>query len=361
MFAPSSSDSKWKLLKTIGTDGVITTQRVSGNNDRITRTRNSIDNTVSTVTHTELYEIGNGENSACARWMRSICDIKLIKDLMRVWCRNEPFPGKCVADQMTYLLCVFAFGDIDMRVRTSVGVSMFKSCPRILDLIFGQYEDEDRYKYMSDASVRTVSDRKYRGIHPAMEKYNIPYEYMTDRCAKCIYAVIKRPHAFGETKLNMATSDHEKLYFKWNDVLDAHSSSFRCSIIHWYLCTSIFTSSVSSSGLYDVIETVCSAMQQVEHYMYIYERQNNMRVHAEVKAYIREFNDKSKNYKNRGRVYCAARLSLSDCYLDKISNLYFDRSIDEVLDMFTLISEDSSENHRGDEHFHEAEAVDDDE
>lgn len=287
-------------------------------------------------TDDDMYEPASDRTSACRRWVRSINDNKMMMPVIYNWCCMQPMPGMTAVDQMTYILCVFGFGDIDVKFRTGTGLSLFGSSPRILDLLFGDTESIQTTLGVSACFKRDHLFRQYKGVVPDTEKFNIQYEYMSERFMQRLNEVLKRRNVFGIVKLNTINGDHLKQDFLWNDVVHSESANLRAQLIHWYVSITIFINGVNMEALESVIETVCSAMKRVESTMYIFERKYQFGVHESVKRYTRRFNDSLASNASRQLLLQSVRRVVTQRYANKVFEIYYDdKSIEDVMAMFS--------------------------
>lgn len=284
----------------------------------------------------DMYEPVSDRTSACRRWVRSINDRKMMMPIVYNWCRMQPMPGMTAVDQMTYILCVFAFGDIDVKFRTGTGLSLFGSSPRILDLLFGDTESIQTTLGGSACFKRNHIFRQYKGVIPDTEKFNIQYEYMSEQFMKLLNEVLKRRNVFGIVKLNTINGDHLKQDFVWNDVVHSESANLRAQLIHWYVSLTIFINGANLEALESVTETVCAAMQRVASTMYIFEKKYQVGVHDSVKRYTRKFNDSLASNGSRRRLNQSVRRVTTERYANKVFEIYYDdKSIEDVMSMFS--------------------------
>lgn len=294
----------------------------------------------------DIYEPKGDRNSACRRWIRSMGDPKMMLPVVYRWCCTLSMPGMSAEDQIAYIICVFAFGDIDVRLRTGTGVSLFGPSPRILDLLFGETESIERSLRVSAASKRKHLFRRYKGVMPSTEKFNIPYECMSDRFMECLYHVLGRQRVFGAIKLNTVNGDHLKEKFRWNRLVHHESPRMRVNIIHWYVSLSMLVHAAHSESLASIIGTLCDAMKRVETTLYIYERVYDTPVQEKVKDYLSRFNRALGNYGARSALYRSVRASVADRYMEKLSSLYYEKTVEEVIDMFVgATATDDREDH----------------
>jgi hypothetical protein len=168
-----------------------------------------------------------------------------------------------------------------------------------------------------------------------MEKFNIPYEYMSDAFMARLGPILGRKGVFARIKLNSVNGDHLKEHFRWNRAVHDASGDMRVRLINWYSMLSLMTHGSKSDSLASVIDSLCEAMRNVQSVLYIYERVYSEKVHDRVKRYIFHFNRASSDGQMKARLYRRVRHLVAQKHMDKLSELYYKKQLSDVIEMFT--------------------------
>lgn len=260
-------------------------------------------------------------------------DSRTLLKCLRYWCRFQPVPGRSSVDQHAFALCVFAACKANLTVSTKRGVTLFSHCSPIADVLFGR----------TPTPAAAPRARKYEGVRPGTDTFNIPYSYLSEEAVACLGQVVCTKNAdsysnvsrspFRSRLVSESSQDLTLTDFLYNDHLSSALSPLRARLIRLYCAHMIINTAnrQDANTLTEVVNDILDAVERAYSYVFVIAKLHTVAVDNEIVETLRRARKVASNARTRCALIEAVRRNACAVACDTYTQRYMNERFSDLV------------------------------